>query len=208
MSDSADLIFRYFPELSEQQKIQFSQLGQLYPEFNARINLISRKDISHLYERHVLHSLAIAYYMRFPQGSHVADAGTGGGFPGIPLAIFFPQVQFTLIDSIAKKTGAVSVIVGHLELNNIIVLNRRVEEVEEQFDFVVSRATASLSQLIRWVESKISGRYPNSGLICLKGGKIDDEIKKTGRQVTVAAVSQFFKEDFFREKWIVHVPFQ
>ncbi len=206
MPDSVDLIFQYFPELSERQKFQFIQLGRVYPDLNTRINLISRKDISHLYERHVLHSLAIACYLPFPQGSHVADAGTGGGFPGIPLAILFPKVQFTLIDSISKKTRAVSAIVRSLELNNIFILNKRMEEVEGQFDFVVSRATASLYQLIKWVEGKIANRYSGCGLICLKGGKIEEEVQKTGRQVAVTAVSKFFKEDFFREKWIVHVP--
>lgn len=184
---------------------QFDKLSKVFSEVNSKVNLISRKDETNLVERHVLHSLSIAKYIRFPEDSKVADAGTGGGFPGIPLAVYFPKVHFTLVDSIAKKINAVKEIADVLELGNVTVLHSRIEEVNETFDFAVSRAVAPLKTLRQWMKSKISNRYSESGLICLKGGDLKNEIREAGKPVKLKAVSDFFEEEFYKEKFIVHI---
>ncbi len=206
MNRESGVVLKYFPELSEIQKLQFGQLGRVFPEINSKVNLISRKDVAHLGERHILHSLAIAQYIRFPSGSRVVDVGTGGGFPGIPLAVYFPEVQFTLVDSISKKIHAVKEIADLLELKNVTILNSRIENVDESFDFAVTRAVAPLKTLKQWLKGKISNRFPESGLICLKGGNLEEEINEAGKPVKRKAVSDFFEEDFFKEKFIISLP--
>ncbi len=206
MNQEAGIILKYFPELSEKQKLQFDKFSKAFRDINSKVNLISRKDESNLFERHILHSLSIAKYIQFPEGSSVVDAGTGGGFPGIPLAIYFPEVHFTLVDSIAKKINAVKEIADLLELGNLTVLNSRIENVNETFDFAVSRAVAPLKTLKQWLKGKISNRFPESGLICLKGGNLKEEIKEAGKPVIRKAVSDFFEEEFFKEKLIISLP--
>lgn len=205
MNEEAGLIEKYFPDLGDKQKRQFIELGRIFTELNAGVNLVSRKDIGHLYERHILHSLAIARYVRFAAGSRVADVGTGGGFPGLPLAIYFPGVEFTLVDSIAKKINAVKQMAERLQLSNVRVLNERMEHVDERFDYAVSRAVAPVKTLRRWLKGKITGRYADSGLICLKGGNLEEEIREAGCEVKIKPVSDYFEEAFFREKYIVWI---
>lgn len=199
------MVLKYFPELSEKQVFQLHVLSNKFQEINANVNLISRKDASNLFERHILHSLSIAKYIQFPVGCHIADAGTGGGFPGLPLAVYFKDVRFTLIDSIAKKTNAVKEMAHAMELNNVIVVNSRIEQVNQTFDYAVSRAVAPLTTLKLWMKGKISGSFSGSGLICLKGGNLDEEIKEVEAPVKLTAVSDYFEEDFFKEKFILHI---
>lgn len=204
MNQEAGVVLKYFPELSEKQQLQFDKLSNAFRDINSKVNLISRKDETNLFERHILHSLSIARYIQFPAGSRVVDAGTGGGYPGIPLAIYFPEVHFTLVDSIAKKVNAVKEIADLLDLKNVTVLNSRIEQVNETFDFAVSRAVAPLKTLKQWLKGKISNRYPESGLICLKGGNLEEEIKEAGKPVMLKAVADFFEEEFFSGKFILH----
>ncbi len=204
MNPEAGVVLKYFPELSDKQKLQFDKFGNAIREINSKVNLISRKDESNLFERHILHSLSIAKYIRFPAGSRVVDAGTGGGFPGIPLAIYFPEVHFTLVDSIAKKVNAVKKIADLLDLKNVTVLNSRMEQVNESFDFAVTRAVAPLKTLKQWLKGKINNRYSESGLICLKGGNLEEEIKAAGKSVKLKKVADFFEEEFFSGKFILH----
>jgi 16S rRNA (guanine527-N7)-methyltransferase len=205
----------FFPALTEQQSAQLSQLAALYAEWNSRINVISRKDTGQINLHHVLHSLAIAKFIRFLPGAEVLDAGTGGGFPGIPLAILFPQTHFTLADSIGKKITVVKAVAGALGLQNVTAVHARVETVPREFDFVVSRAVTALPAFAGWVWDKIRAggahELPN-GIIYLKGGALSDEIAAavsrlsiTPAAVTVAPVSQWFPDAFFAEKKIVHV---
>ena len=199
------LIAQYFPDLTPLQQQQLAALGPCYKHWNARINVISRKDMEHLYLHHVLHSLSIAKFITFPSGSRVLDLGTGGGFPGIPLAILFPQTQFFLCDSIAKKIGVVKEITAALGLKNISATRIRAENLRQRFDFAISRAVAPLATIIFWVWDKV-----DHGLICLKGGDLEEEIADcvritgiTPRQIAQANISQWFKEPFFEEKKIV-----
>lgn len=206
MSDSFSVITRYFPGISEKAQNQFSQLGVLYPEWNAKINLISRSDIEHLFERHILHSLAIARFVNFKQGTRILDIGTGGGFPGIPLAIMFPEVHFTLVDSITKKIMVVNDIIQKLGLTNATAVCSRAEAVDGQFDYVVSRATAPLTDLYKWSRTKIKSGQINAipnGIICLKGGDLTDELKPFKGRVEVDEISNYFSEDFFLTKKLV-----
>lgn len=203
-----DLIRSYFPDLPDSQIKQFSKLTELYEEWNAQINVISRKDIKELPVRHVLHSLAIARFLHFTPGTRILDIGTGGGFPGIPLAIYFPECKFTLCDSIAKKIKVVDIIKDSLKLENVETHIGRVEKIEGKFDFIVSRAVAPLPKLIEWTKGKIKKEERNvmqNGWICLKGGDLVEEATMTGKDFQILPLQTWFKEDFFETKRIVYV---
>lgn len=208
-----EIILKYFADFTEEQVAQFSQLDALYREWNEKINVISRKDIDALYEKHVLHSLAIAVLAGIDDGATIVDIGTGGGFPGIPLAIFYPEVEFLLVDSIGKKIKVVQEVAQALGLKNVSTMHGRVEEIKgRKFDFAVSRAVAPLGELWQWVGKSLrvgqkSDELPN-GLICLKGGNLVNEIAESGLKRVVQAwdVHQIFPEDFFEEKYIIYVP--
>ncbi len=203
------IITKYFPKLSEQQKARFEQLEPLYAEWNAQINVISRKDFEGFYERHVLHSLAIARLISFTPGSKVLDVGTGGGFPGIPLAILFPEVQFHLVDSIGKKIKVVNAVIESLGLQNATAQQIRAEELKDKYDFVVSRAVTRLPEFVPWVRNKISDKKINpmpNGILYLKGGDITEETKPFKKIVFVKKLSDYFEEEFFETKKVVHLP--
>jgi 16S rRNA (guanine527-N7)-methyltransferase len=205
-----ELLLQYFPNLTPHQLSQFEQLEPLYREWNEKINVISRKDMDDFYIHHVLHSLAIAKFMPFKAGSKVLDLGTGGGFPGIPLAIMFPDVQFVLVDSIGKKIMVVNEVAASIGLINITTHHKRVEEIKDKFDFVVTRAVASFENLINWTQNKIATRHLNQlphGIIALKGGDIKKEIRESKRKVysEIVTIPTFFKEDFFETKSVVYV---
>ena len=224
-----EIVLKYFSDFTPVQLKQYAALDSLYKEWNSKINVISRKDIDGLYEKHVLHSLAIAAAFQFEPGMEILDIGTGGGFPGIPLAIFFPEVKFFLADSIAKKLKVVDAVVGALELKNVTTQLVRVEEIKnKKFDFVVSRAVAPLKDLWRWskpllkksheslVQSRESEtnyefRTMNSellspGLICLKGGDLTNEIHDSGTRPRVMEISDIFNEEYFKMKYLLFVP--
>jgi 16S rRNA (guanine527-N7)-methyltransferase len=204
-----ELIQKYFPDLTSAQLEKIKRLGTLYNFWNPQINVISRKDIIHLYERHVLHSLSIARIISFRPGTRILDVGTGGGFPGIPLAILFPDTDFLLIDSIGKKIKVVKEIAGDLNLTNIVAAQIRAEQVTGKFDFVVSRAVTAIPQLLGWVKKNISSVQQNShpnGLIYLKGGDIEEDVKPYKRIVQVYALSVFFQESFFETKKLIFIP--
>lgn len=203
-----NIIEKYFPHLSEHQKTQFDALFDLYSEWNAKINVISRKDIENLYTHHVLHSLAIARYIQFVPQTKVLDIGTGGGFPGIPLAIFFPDVHFTLIDSIGKKIKVVEQVAKSIDLHNVDYRHSRVEEEKRKFEFVVSRAVMALPQLAKIVRKNIANEQKNglpNGLICLKGGDVTAEVHPFGENVDVYPLSRYFDEPFFETKKIIYL---
>ena len=203
-----ELILKYFPDLTEQQIEQFEALLSLYKEWNAKINVISRKDIDELYLRHVLHSLAIAKVMPFANGSSILDVGTGGGFPGVPLAILFPECQFHLVDSINKKLKVIKGVVDALSLENIRTTHSRVEAIDEQYDFIVSRAVTSMPEFTKWVKGKIRKEQINdfkNGILYLKGGDLSDELKQYTR-VKLFPLTHYFKEDFFETKKVVYLP--
>lgn len=203
-----NIIQHYFPNLSDRKKKQFTQLESLYGEWNEKINVISRKDIAELYERHVLHSISIALLIEFAPGSQILDVGTGGGFPGIPLAILFPQVDFYLIDSIGKKIKVVQEITNALDLRNIEARHQRAQEFKRPVDFVVSRAVTKMDDFVPWVKKNIDKKskhnLPN-GILYLKGGDLNEELKSFPK-ATVFPLSDFFEEPFFETKKIVHVP--
>jgi len=204
-----ELLLRYFPHLTETQQQQFAQLQALYAEWNSKINVISRKDIDNLYERHVLHSLAIAKIITFRPGTTVMDIGTGGGFPGVPLAILFPEVQFHLIDSIGKKIKVATEVSTAIGLKNITFRHCRGQEEKTKFDFVVSRAVMPLGDLVKIVRKNISPKQGNAlpnGLICLKGGELEHEILPFKQDVTVYDLSDYFAEEFFETKKGVYLP--
>ncbi len=207
--NSIELIEKYFPQLTEQQKQQFTQLGELYNYWNAQINLISRTDMDNLYEKHILHSLAIAKVVNFKDFTEILDVGTGGGFPGIPLAIMFPNAQFHLVDSIGKKIKVVNEVATALGLGNIRAEQMRVEQVQGEYDFIVSRAVTRLLPFYGWVKGKININNYNSvrnGILYLKGGDLKAEIKELGKKTKVYELSDYFTEEFFETKKIVHVP--
>jgi len=205
-----DKIFSYFPDLTETQQKQFSQLGDLYKDWNQKINVISRKDIDNLYVRHVLHSLAIPPVVRFRSGADILDLGTGGGFPGIPLAILYPEVNFTLIDGTRKKIHVVQEVVDAIGLTNVTARQIRAEELKAKFDFVVTRAVARLDKLIVWSQRLIKNTekhaIPN-GILALKGGDVQSEAKDIpkGNYVEIYPINDFFKEEEFKEKYVIYV---
>jgi 16S rRNA (guanine527-N7)-methyltransferase len=204
-----ELILKYFPHLTDSQKKQFEALYDLYFEWNSKINVISRKDIENLYEHHVLHSLAIAEIIHFQPGTTVLDVGTGGGFPGIPLAILFPEVKFVLIDSIGKKIKVGTEVSTAIGLKNITLKHLRVQDEKDRYDFVVSRAVMPLGDLVQLVKKNISKKHKNAlpnGLICLKGGELHHEILPYKNIAELYEVSEFFKEDYFATKKAVYVP--
>ena len=203
-----ELILKYFPNLTEEQKRQFAALYDLYTDWNSKINVISRKDIENLYEHHVLHSLGIAKVIRFKPGTKVMDLGTGGGFPGIPLAILFPEVQFHLVDSIGKKVRVATEIAGSIGLKNVTTRHARAEEEKQLFDFVVSRAVMPLTDLLKIIRKNISPKQQNAlpnGLICLKGGELERETMPVKNKTTMWNLKEFFGEEFFETKKVVYV---
>ena len=202
-------ILRYFTELTDTQRQQFAQLDSLYREWNAKINVISRKDIDNLYLHHILHSLAIARAYRFQPGTKILDFGTGGGFPGIPLAILLPHCQFKLIDGTGKKIRVAQEVIAATGLTNCQAVHQRGEEERGQYDFVVSRAVMPLGDLLKIVRKNISKQQHNAmsnGVICLKGGQLESEIAPFRRVAEVQEISQWFKEEWFHEKYVIYVP--
>ena len=203
-----ELILKYFPNLSEQQKTQFAALYDLYTDWNSKINVISRKDITNLYEHHVLHSLGIAKVINFTPDTQIMDLGTGGGFPGIPLAILFPEVQFHLVDSIGKKVKVATEIANAIGLKNVTFRHCRAEEEKRKFDFVVSRAVMPLGDLIKIIRKNFRQEQHNvlpNGLICLKGGELEQETMPVKHKTMLYDLKDEFTEDFFKTKKVVYV---
>ena len=217
-----EIILKYFAEFTNEQLSQFRALGSLYADWNSKLNIISRKDIEGLYEKHILHSLSIAATFDFTGGTEIIDIGTGGGFPGIPLAIFFPEVQFHLVDSIAKKIKVVDAIAREINLTNVTTQHIRAEDIKSRkFDFAVSRAVAPLKDLWRWSKPLLKNSIPKvigtesqnprvakfpPGLICLKGGDLAQEISESGTRPRVIEIFEIFPEEYFKEKYILYVP--
>ena len=210
---------KYFSDFTPAQTKQFEALGELYKEWNQKINVISRKDIDSIYEKHILHSLSIAAIFNFSPGLEIVDIGTGGGFPGVPLAIFFPEVKFHLVDSIGKKLKVIESIKESIGLKNITTQHARAEEIKDRkFDFAVSRAVAPLKELVSWSKPLLKkGKYTfeegegemvkySSGLICLKGGDLSEEIRDSGMKPKMVSINRIFDEEFFKEKYILYVP--
>ena len=205
------LIYQYFPELSDLQQNQIEQLALLYSDWNEKINVVSRKDVEELYERHVLHSMSIGLYTDFLPGSSVVDVGTCGGFPGIPLAILFPEVQFTLVDSIGKKVKVVNEVVEALSLKNVRTINDRIEQVPETFDFAVSRAVAAMPTFVHWVSQRIKTESKHAhanGIWYLKGGDLAEELAPYKKKVKVYALHERIPLPFFETKKLVYLPIQ
>lgn len=203
-----DIIRKYFTDLTDQQLERFGRLGALYEEWNSRINVISRKDIEQLYERHILHSLAIAKIIRFKPGTSILDVGTGGGFPGIPLAILFPDTSFMLVDSIAKKIKVVNEVAQALGLQNVKAEHKRVEELTSRFDFVVSRAVTAFPRFVEMSSSKVARQSHNdlaNGILYLKGGDFEEEVSPFGQQVKIYNLKDYFEEEFFETKRLIHL---
>lgn len=203
-----EIIQKYFPNLTETQLEQFTKLQELYKDWNLKINVVSRKDIDELYLRHVLHSLGIAKLISFKPGSKVMDVGTGGGFPGIPLAILFPETQFHLVDSIGKKIKVVNEVAEGLGLQNVKTTHGRVEELKEQYDFIISRAVAQMETFVRWTKGKILKNQQHdlkNGILYLKGGDLSEELALY-TSATIYDLPNYFEEDFFETKKVVHLP--
>jgi len=203
-----ELILKYFKDLTETQIEQFEALEALYKDWNLKINVVSRKDIDELYLRHVLHSLSIAKVIQFNNGAKILDVGTGGGFPGIPLAILFPECQFHLVDSIAKKIKVVDEVVEGLQLTNVKTTHGRVEDIKAQYDFIVSRAVAAMPTFVRWVKGKIakkSNHELKNGILYLKGGDLSEELQGFPK-ARIYDLSNFYSEEFFETKKLVHLP--
>jgi len=203
-----ELIKKYFPDLTQEQQDQFAAMQELYKDWNLKINVVSRKDIDELYLRHVLHSLGIAKIQEFKAGAKILDVGTGGGFPGIPLAILFPETQFHLVDSIGKKIKVVEEVVAGLDLKNVKFTNSRVEEIDGQYDFIVSRAVAAIPTFVHWVKGKIAKKNNHelkNGILYLKGGDLSEELELY-TSATIYPLPDYFEEDFFETKKVVHLP--
>jgi len=206
---NADLLFRYFPQLTASQKNQYLKLQDLYKDWNEKINIISRKDIDNLYINHVLHSLGIAKAVLFRPGSIILDVGTGGGFPGIPLAIFFPESQFHLVDSIGKKITVVKNVAEALGLKNVTAEQIRAEQLKGEYDFIVSRAVTRLKEFYGWVHKRAKKKSVNdlfNGILYLKGGDLDEELTELKKPYQIFELSDYYKEEFFETKKIVYVP--
>ncbi|WP_455071348.1 16S rRNA (guanine(527)-N(7))-methyltransferase RsmG [Prevotella melaninogenica] len=204
-----EIIKKYFPQLTPKQEEQFAALDALYHDWNAKINVISRKDIDNLYEHHILHSLAIAKYINFREGTNVLDFGTGGGFPGVPLAIFFPEANFKLIDGTGKKVRVAQEVADAIGLENVLPSHLRGEEEKGKFDFIVSRAVMPLPDLMKIVKKNIASDQHNvlpNGVIVLKGGNLDEELKPYKNIAEKTELSQWFDEEWFREKYLIYVP--
>jgi 16S rRNA (guanine527-N7)-methyltransferase len=207
--ERADIIFSYFPGLTEKQRQQFSKLYELYSEWNEKINVISRKDIENLYTNHVLHSLGIAKVTSFKPGTQILDVGTGGGFPGIPLAIMFPETKFHLVDSIGKKITVVKNVAAGVGLTNVVAEQIRAEQIKGEYDFIVSRAVTRLKEFYGWINKKVkkqSVHELHNGILYLKGGDLDEELNELKRPYTTYDLSAYFKEEFFETKKVVYVP--
>lgn len=208
--DNVEIILKYFPGLTETQKEQFGKLRELYELWNAQINVISRKDMEHLYEKHVLHSLGIAKVCAFVAGTEVLDVGTGGGFPGIPLAILFPEVNFHLVDSIGKKIKVVNEVAAGLGLTNVKAEHQRAENIEGRYDFVISRAVTRMEPFVEWIKHKFKKNHFNAldnGILYLKGGDLVEELSEAKRKYTIYDLPTYFEEDFFETKKVVYLPF-
>ena len=206
--DSPSIIFKYFHDLDEIQKSRFSRLGDLYNDWNSKINVISRKDMDSFYERHVLHSLGIAKVTKFKPGSRILDVGTGGGFPGIPLAILYPDTEFHLVDSIGKKIRVVNEVATALGLENIIAKQQRAENVEGTYDFIVSRAVTRMNTFLGWTKGKVRPAPRNelkNGILYLKGGDLTEEMAEVGRPFELYELTDYFQEEFFETKMVVHL---
>ena len=204
-----EIIKKYFPQIGQEQLEQFEQLTPLYKEWNEKINVISRKDIDNLMLHHVLHSLAIAKFITFKDGTEILDVGTGGGFPGIPLAILFPNCQFTLIDSIGKKIKVVQGVAESLGLKNVKAVHGRAEDIDQDFEFIVSRAVTRLTPFYYWVKKKVSPNHFHTlrnGLLCLKGGDLEAELSEFGKKYKLHELYEVFDEEFFETKKLVYVP--
>jgi len=206
--NSVNLITKYFPNTSDTQKHHFSRLQELYTFWNEQINVISRKDTENFYERHVLHSLGIAKVMEFKDGSSILDIGTGGGFPGIPLAILFPNCQFTLVDSIGKKIKVVNEVALALGLSNVKGIHARAELIPDKFDFIVSRAVTAMPAFLTWIDKKIKKENKNelpNGILYLKGGDLNEEMRTVKKKYTIHDLNKIFEEEFFETKKVVYV---
>ncbi len=206
-----EIIFRYFPHLTEIQQTQFAKLFALYSDWNDKINVVSRKDIENLYINHVLHSLGIAKVMAFNPNASVLDVGTGGGFPGIPLAILFPETNFHLVDSIGKKITVVNAVAEGLGLKNINAEQIRAEQIKTKYDFIISRAVTRLKEFYGWVHQKVKDKSVHeldNGILYLKGGDLDEELDELKKPYSLYNLSDYFKEDFFETKKVVYVPIQ
>jgi len=206
--NSINLLLKYFPDLTDVQKHRFESLEELYSLWNSQINVISRKDTENFYERHVLHSLGIAKVMEFKDGSSILDIGTGGGFPGIPLAILFPNCQFTLVDSIGKKIKVVNQVALALGLSNVKGIHARAELIPDKFDFIVSRAVTAMPAFLTWIDKKIKKENKNdlpNGILYLKGGDLNDEMSTVKKKYTIHDLNKIFEEEFFDTKKVVYV---
>lgn len=208
MNTDFALIQKYFPDLSEEQKRQFEQLQEVYFHWNEQINVISRKDTDNFYERHVLHSLAISKVMKFADGSKILDIGTGGGFPGIPLAILFPNCEFLLVDSIGKKIKVVNEVAAAIGLTNVAAIHERAEKINQKFDFIVSRAVTAMPDFLKWTRNKFSNDQKNklkNGILYLKGGDLTEEMKTVKQKVKYFDIKRYYTEEFFDTKKVVYV---
>lgn len=206
---NAEIIYRYFPNLNDVQLQQFAALGELYRDWNTKINVISRKDIDQLYEHHVLHSLAIAKIINFRPGTRILDLGTGGGFPGVPLSILFPECQFKLIDGTGKKIRVAQEVCDAIGLKNCAPTHLRGEDEKDKYDFIVSRAVMPLPDLVKLMRKNISKTSNNAlpnGVLCLKGGNLQAELQPYHKIVETTEISQFFKEEWFKEKFVIYLP--
>lgn len=210
LNTNSEIVYRYFPDLTALQKKQFDMLSDCYRDWNAKINVISRKDVDSLYIRHVLHSLAIAKYIKFLPGERILDVGTGGGFPGLPLAILFPETDFLLVDSIGKKIKVVNEVASTIGLKNLKGVHSRAEAIDGKFNFIVSRAVTRLKDFYPWVKDKVARQSINAipnGILYLKGGDLEEEIEESGLDTTLIPIADYFSEDFFDTKYIVYIPF-